>query len=281
MTVVPLPTATRLQVTVVPLPTQPVQAAPTALKVVVLPVDGGGDDNPALHNGRSVKAGRNVLLPGFSQSAVKNPMIFGDSLVFQVEVFDETVGKRDGDGIASVTFSISDESGKVVHQRTETTSRYCVFGGGEPDCAVWQFSKQGDHWPGGAALHYGEHDVQITIKPKKARRQTGPGDSGSRNSNAVEQPAHHRVDLLGVIADQDAVIALAGEEAKEQLPAEGQQRPHEHGVVEADRGRRTLRGVVAPLGRVAGAVRLIELIFVSEVEFLDHCPIPEVAVLKR
>lgn len=166
VTVAPAPTATRLQVTVIPIPTPPVQAAPTALKVAVLPVD-GSDGNPNLHNGRSVMAGRNVLLPGFSQSAVKNPMIFGDSLVFQVEVFDETVGKRDGDGIASVTFSISDESGKVVHQRTETTAGYCVFGGGEPDCTVWQFSKQGYRWPGGATLRYGVHDAQITIKPQK------------------------------------------------------------------------------------------------------------------
>ncbi len=110
--------------------------------------------------------GRNVLLPGFSQSAVKTPMVFKDSVVFQVEVFDETVGKRDGDGIASVTFSISDESGKVVYTRAETTAPYCVFSG-EPGCAVWQFSRQGYRWPSGAALRYGGHNVQITIQPKQ------------------------------------------------------------------------------------------------------------------
>jgi hypothetical protein len=161
----PSPTATRLRVTVPPAPT------PTALQVAVLPVD-GSDGNRALHNGRNVMDGRNVLLPGFSQSAVKDPMIFKDSVVFQVEVFDETVGKRDGDGIASVTFSISDESGKVVHSRTENTAGYCVFGGGEPDCTVWQFYKQGNRWPGGAALRYGTHDVRITIKPKKGASVT-------------------------------------------------------------------------------------------------------------
>ncbi len=166
VTVVPLPTATRLQVTVIPIPTPPVRPAPTALKVAVLPVD-GSDGNPNLHNGRNVMAGRNVLLPGFSQGDVKSTMIFGDSVVFQVEVFDETMGKRDGDGIASVTFTISDESGKVVHTRTETTAGYCVFGGGEPECTVWQFSRQGYRWPGGATLRYGVHDAQITIKPQK------------------------------------------------------------------------------------------------------------------
>ncbi len=166
VTVAPIPTATRLQVTVAPISTPPPPAVPTALKVAVLPVD-GSDGNPYLHNGRSVNAGRNVLLPGFGQGAVNNPMIFGDSVVFQVEVFDETVGKRDGDGIASVTFTISDESGKVVHTRTETTAGYCVFGGGEPDCTIWQFSKQGYRWPGGATLRYGVHDAQITIKPQK------------------------------------------------------------------------------------------------------------------
>lgn len=169
VTVAPAPTAsrtpTRLAVTVIPIPTPPVRAAPTALQVAVLPVD-GSDGNRALHNSRSVMDGRNVLLPGFSQSAVKTPMIFKDSLVFQVEIFDETVGKRDGDGIASVTFSISDESGKVVHTRTETTAPFCVFSG-EQGCAVWQFYKQSNRWPGGATLRYGVHDVQITIKPKK------------------------------------------------------------------------------------------------------------------
>jgi hypothetical protein len=165
VTVIPTPTATRLRVTVIPIPSPPVRPTPTPLQVAVLPVD-GSDGNRSLHNGRGVKEGRNVLLPGFSQSAVKTPMVFKDSVVFQVEVFDETVGKRDGDGIASVTFSISDESGKVVHTRTETAAPYCVFSG-EASCTVWQFYKQGNRWPGGAALRYGGHDVQIMIKPKK------------------------------------------------------------------------------------------------------------------
>lgn len=160
----PSPTATRLRITVLPAPTPP-RATPTPLQVAVLPVD-GSDGNRALHNGLTVMEGRNVLLPGFSQSAVKTPMVFKDSVVFQVEVFDETVGKRDGDGIASVTFSISDESGKVVHTRAETTAPYCVFSG-EPGCAVWQFSKQGYRWPSGAAFRYGGHNVQITIQPKQ------------------------------------------------------------------------------------------------------------------
>jgi hypothetical protein len=169
VTVAPAPTAsrtpTRLAVTVLPAPSPPVRPTPTPLQVAVLPVD-GSDGNRVLHNSRNVMEGRNVLLPGFSQSAVKTPMVFKDSVVFQVEVFDETVGKRDGDGIASVTFGISDESGKVVYTRAETTAPYCVFSG-EPGCAVWQFSKQGYRWPSGAALRYGVHDVQITIQPKK------------------------------------------------------------------------------------------------------------------
>jgi len=161
----PSPTATRLRVTVMPAPSPPPRPTPTALQVVVLPVD-GSDGNRALHNGRNVMEGRNVLLPGFSQSAVKNPMIFKDSVVFQVEVFDDTVGKRDGDGIASVTFTISDESGKVVHTRTESAAPYCVFGG-DVTCTVWQFYKQGYRWPDGAPLRPGVHDAQILIKPKK------------------------------------------------------------------------------------------------------------------
>jgi hypothetical protein len=148
----------------------PPATPPPAAQVAVIPVDGGGTDN--LRNNRGVNSGHNLLLPGFAPYEVSKPMVFHDRIVFQAEVFDRNVGKTDGAGIESVTFIIRDETGHKVHERTERTPGYCVFGGGEPDCTVWRFSEHGDKWPGGAPLQPGVHDAQIVIKPKKGDADT-------------------------------------------------------------------------------------------------------------
>lgn len=150
------PTPTRVIPTVVPVLT------PTRVQVVIVPIDGG--DNNNLRNGRTVKGGRNVLLPGFTGPST-NPVTFSDGIVFQVEVFDSTVSQYDGAGIQDVQFFISDGFGEV-HRRTERTPGYCVFGGGEPDCTVWRFSEHNNRWPDGAELHKGQHNAQIVITAK-------------------------------------------------------------------------------------------------------------------
>ncbi len=152
----PTPTPTKVIPTVVPVFT------PTRVQVVVVPIDGG--DNNNLRNGRNVKGGRNLLLPGFTGPST-NPVTFRDRIVFQVEVFDSTVGQYDGAGIQDVQFFISDGFGEV-HHRTERTAGYCVFGGGEPDCTVWRFSEHNNRWPDGAELHKGQHNAQIVITAK-------------------------------------------------------------------------------------------------------------------
>lgn len=162
----PSRTPTRLLITVVPMPTLP-PLSPTPIPVAVVPVDGEAG-NPNLRNGRIVNGGRNILLPGLSQAEVKSPLVFRDRLVFQVEVFDASVGQKDGDGIQSVMFLIVDPTGRLVHSYEDTTARYCAFGG-EPECTVWRFSAQGNRWPEGAALNYGEHNVEIVVKPKKGQ----------------------------------------------------------------------------------------------------------------
>ncbi len=148
-------------------PTSPVLPTATRVLVAVVPVD-GSDGNKSLGNDRGVNQGRNVVLPGFGTTQ-NGIVVFRDSIVFQVEVFDRNVGQSDGAGIRDVTFKISDETGNVVHQRIERNAGYCVFGGGEPDCVVWRFSEQGSRWPGGAALNYGSHSVQIDIVPQNGQ----------------------------------------------------------------------------------------------------------------
>jgi|WetSurMetagenome_2_1015567.scaffolds.fasta_scaffold34696_2 hypothetical protein len=159
----PAPTVTLLPPTNIPI--VPPATPPPAAQVAVIPVD-GNSGNQNLRNNRGVNSGRNLLLPGFASYEVTSPMVFHDKIVFQAEVFDRNVGKTDGAGIESVTFTIRDENGNTVHERTERTPGYCVFGGGEPDCTVWRFSEHGDRWPGGAQLQPGVHDAQIVIKPK-------------------------------------------------------------------------------------------------------------------
>jgi hypothetical protein len=69
-------------------------------------------------------------------------------LVFWVEARNPSVGKKDGAGIKSVDFVLTDSNGQTVYSHTENTSRYCGFGGGEPDCVVFHFADNGFKWPG-------------------------------------------------------------------------------------------------------------------------------------
>jgi hypothetical protein len=159
----PAPTSTLLPPTAIPI--VPPATQPPTVQVVIIPVD-GSDGNKALGNNRGVNSGRNLLLPGFTQHETSDPMVFRNKIVFQAEVFDRNVGQYDGAGIDNVTFTIRDETGDIVHERTERNAGYCVFGGGEPDCTVWRFAEHGDKWPSGAELRPGIHDVQIVIQPK-------------------------------------------------------------------------------------------------------------------
>jgi len=154
--------------TPVPAPTDtPPPPPPTAtpILIAILPVD-GSDGNQNLGNNRPVKEGRNILLPGFSQAQVTEPMVFRDRAVFRVEVFDDDVGYTDGDGIKNVTFKITDPGGNPVHERTENQAGYCVFGGGEPDCNVWVFAEHDYRWPDGAPIVNGTYSVEAVINPE-------------------------------------------------------------------------------------------------------------------
>lgn len=81
--------------------------------------------------------------------------IYG-ALVFQVEAFDPNRGNRDGDGIRSVDLRIFDANGREVYHRTERVAGYCAFAGGEPECNVWFFGDNGNAWPSGEPVRYGE-----------------------------------------------------------------------------------------------------------------------------
>lgn len=88
--------------------------------------------------------------PGYADNTV-----YG-ALVFQVVAYDPARGFDDGDGIRNVDLRIFDPDGREVYQRTEGSAAYCAFAGGEPDCNVWYFGDNGDRWPSGEPVRYGE-----------------------------------------------------------------------------------------------------------------------------
>jgi hypothetical protein len=162
------PTATPPAPTQTPPPSAPT-STPTEEKILIAQSDVDGDDgNDFLRGTSESNQGRVVLLPGFDQSEVTDPMVFRDRMVFQVEVFDTRAGQVDGAGIQDVTFRIEvdDGSGQIVHERRERNPGYCVFGGGEPDCNVLLL-EDGSQWPdpyGGEILNV-QYLASIDILP--------------------------------------------------------------------------------------------------------------------
>ncbi len=142
----PTPTSTPAPVAIAPTPTRPLLA--------VVPVDGGQSDLEG-----------QIVLPGYDQTEVSDPMVFRDKLVFHVEVYNPAVGTTNGAGIRNVKFTIAQEDdGQEVYERTEQSPAYCVFSGGEPDCNVLVFAQAGYEWPeSGEPIRSGPHRAFILI----------------------------------------------------------------------------------------------------------------------
>ena len=80
---------------------------------------------------------RSVMIPGASQKAADDALEqdgiirFNDALVFGVDVFDDRVGTRTGDGSKEVQFDVyyfDENDEKVqVHFQTERNVPYCAF----------------------------------------------------------------------------------------------------------------------------------------------------------
>lgn len=144
-----------------PTPTQQPTPTPQKLALNFVPTD-GDDGNNFLRGSAPFNQGRAIALPGFRFDEITDNMVFRDRIVFAVEVFDTRVGLRDGDGIDAVDFSIQDEFGDEVYGKTEESPGYCVFGGGDPNCAVLFFGNQ-DRWPGGGRIEDGDYQAVIDI----------------------------------------------------------------------------------------------------------------------
>ena len=95
-----------------------------------------------------------------------------DELAFRVRANDRRVGNRDGDGIDFVTMEIFDENGRRVSARRENNAGYCAFGGGEPDCTIYNFEENDNRWPNGDRVRNGEeYRLRATVRGDDGRQQ--------------------------------------------------------------------------------------------------------------
>ncbi|MBN1451032.1 MAG: Ig-like domain repeat protein [Anaerolineales bacterium] len=78
---------------------------------------------------------RAFVIPALTQLNIIVPPADGTSITnmndtrFEAEAWDPAIGIMNGDGITSVTFTIYDSIGNIVHTYTDITSLYCAFGG--------------------------------------------------------------------------------------------------------------------------------------------------------
>ena len=96
-----------------------------------------------------------------------------DALVFQVQAYDPRVGNSDGDGIDYVELRII-RSNNVVYQSRENNAAYCAFGGGDPNCNVWNFAEHDYYWQPNSnrRIQNGAYRLQATVYAKDGRKIT-------------------------------------------------------------------------------------------------------------
>lgn len=151
-----------------PSPTRPAASptlpppTPTPPQLAAVPPDGGRSELTGL-----------IILPGFEPGSVENPVTFRDWLVFRVLAYDPRVAATDGAGIDTVHITIRrDGESHPVYEKTEEQPGYCVFGGGEPDCAVLVFADNHYRWPvTNARIEAGLHQVDILLTTDQGEQE--------------------------------------------------------------------------------------------------------------
>jgi hypothetical protein len=106
---------------------------------------------------------RNSTTDGSFPDNLVGEVVFLPDAFIRMRVHDSQRGDSDGDGIVQVEFRVADANGDTLHERTERTAGYCIFGGGEPDCNPWTFEEGVYKWPGGQAVQPGDYSVFITV----------------------------------------------------------------------------------------------------------------------
>jgi len=163
----PLPTAT-LAPTNAASPTRPAatatRPAPTPTKATVAQPAPTPTDISRVPSG-SVGQGITAMFvfPGSSLNATRD-------LTFRLVAYKEDGPKTDGAGIKQVEFRICrdncDDDNNVVYRRIEQNAAYCAFGGGEPDCTIFHFTR-GYNWPDtNTPVQFGNYAIEARVTPK-------------------------------------------------------------------------------------------------------------------
>jgi hypothetical protein len=125
-----------------------------------------------LHTGRQVLAQEALVVELMQTGRNDASTNVRDALVFRVRAYDPTVGRRDGNGIDHVEMRITDSDGREVHFRRENNAGYCAFGGGEPNCNVYNFARNNNRWPNGDEIRDGDFYILTATVFAKDGRQT-------------------------------------------------------------------------------------------------------------
>lgn len=163
----PLPSAT-LASTTTASPTRPAatatRPAPTPTKAAVAQPAPTPTDISRVPSG-SVGQGITAMFvfPGSSLNATRD-------LTFRLIAYLQDGPKTDGAGIKQVEFRICrdncDDENNVVYRRVEQNAAYCAFGGGEPDCNIFHFSR-GAYWPDtNTPVQSGNYAIEARVTPK-------------------------------------------------------------------------------------------------------------------
>ena len=103
-------------------------------------------------------------------AGAENQPIFRNRFFVELYVYDPKVGDTTGDGIDRVEFEVF-QNGNSVYKRTERTERFCVFGGGEPDCDVIRLGR-GLNWPGtDNPMEADQYTMNIRAVPDDSNRR--------------------------------------------------------------------------------------------------------------
>jgi hypothetical protein len=108
--------------------------------------------------------------PGLTDSTITS------ALVFQVQAYDPTVGRSNGDGIDNVSMQIIGPDGVVVHEKIEVETEYCAFGREISNCKVWVFANHNNRWPSIQIIKNGPYTLQVVanaIRGVSTKREVG------------------------------------------------------------------------------------------------------------
>lgn len=157
----PLPTATLVAI-VAASPTRLTALPPKPAIVVPAPTPTDISRVPSGSTGQGITA--LFVFPGYSLNATSD-------LTFRLIAYKQDGPQTDGAGIKQVEFRICrndcQDDKNVVYRRTEQNAAYCAFGGGEPNCNIFHFTR-GTNWPdANTPVQSGNYAIEARVTPKK------------------------------------------------------------------------------------------------------------------